>query len=79
MQVVLGSGVKDAVFFGEFFNIALGYGLAVMSGILVSGGVRDGHTYATYKCIYTNTHIHTFSNSRSNMFIFVHSMLICFS
>jgi glycerol uptake facilitator-like aquaporin len=48
MQVVLGSGVKDAVFFGGFFNIALGYGLAVMSGILVSGGVRNGHIYATY-------------------------------
>jgi hypothetical protein len=40
-QVVLGPGVKgDPLFFGGFLNIALGYGLAVMMGILASGGVR---------------------------------------
>lgn len=43
-QVVLGAGVKgDPIFFGGFLNICFGYGLALMIGILVSGGVSGGH------------------------------------
>jgi len=42
-QVVLGSAVKPDQFFGGFLNIAFGYGLALMVGILVSGGVSGGH------------------------------------
>ena len=38
-KVVLGDAVKPG-FFGGFLNIAFGYGLALMVGILVSGGVR---------------------------------------
>ena len=32
--------MKGDDFFGGFLNIAFGYGLALMLGILVSGGVR---------------------------------------
>jgi glycerol uptake facilitator-like aquaporin len=32
----------DESFFGGFLNICFGYGLALMIGILVSGGVREG-------------------------------------
>eukprot|EP00088_Acartia_fossae_P070195 TRINITY_DN9333_c0_g1_i2.p1 TRINITY_DN9333_c0_g1~~TRINITY_DN9333_c0_g1_i2.p1 ORF type:complete len:278 (-),score=67.89 TRINITY_DN9333_c0_g1_i2:332-1165(-) len=42
-QVVLGSAVKDAQFFGGFLNICFGYGFALMIGILISGGVSGGH------------------------------------
>jgi len=42
-QVVLGKGIKGDYFFGGFLNIAIGYGLALMVGILVSGGVSGGH------------------------------------
>jgi hypothetical protein len=45
-QVVLGPGVKgDEAFFGGFLNICLGYGLALMIGILVSGGVRHAGSH----------------------------------
>jgi MIP family channel proteins len=47
MQVVLGNGGtaggQSSQFFGGFLNICLGYGLALMIGILVSGGVSGGH------------------------------------
>jgi len=42
-QVVLGAGVKGNDFFGGFLNIAFGYGLGVMVGILISGGISGGH------------------------------------
>lgn len=39
LKVVLGSlGNND--FFGGFLNICFGYGLGLMIGILISGGVR---------------------------------------
>ena len=43
MQVVLGGALKTDGFFGGFLNIALGYGLALMVGIILSGGVRYMH------------------------------------
>jgi len=42
-QVVLGNAARGDEFFGGFLNIALGYGLALMIGICVSGGVSGGH------------------------------------
>ena len=39
MQVVLGNLLKKTMF-GGFFSIAVGYGLALMAGILVAGGAR---------------------------------------
>jgi len=42
-QVVLGGALKTDGFFGGFLNIALGYGLALMVGIILSGGVSGGH------------------------------------
>jgi len=42
-QVVLGKSVTDSDFFGGFLNICFGYGLALMIGILISGGVSGGH------------------------------------
>jgi len=42
-QVVLGNGGKGDTFFGGFLNICIGYGLALMIGICISGGVSGGH------------------------------------
>lgn len=42
-QVVCGNALNGNEFFGGFLNIALGYGLALMVGILISGGVSGGH------------------------------------
>lgn len=42
-QVVLGRANKGDLFFGGFLNIAFGYGLALMIGICISGGVSGGH------------------------------------
>ena len=44
-QVVLGSAAREDnfAFFGGFLNISLGYGLALMIGICISGGVSGGH------------------------------------
>lgn len=42
-QVVLGSQARGDSFFGGFLNICLGYGLALMVGITISGGVSGGH------------------------------------
>jgi hypothetical protein len=39
LQVVLGEQLKKTIF-GGFFSIAVGYGLALMVGILVAGGAR---------------------------------------
>jgi hypothetical protein len=41
LQVVLGEQLKKTIF-GGFFSIAVGYGLALMVGILVAGGARLG-------------------------------------
>merc|ERR1712179_753376 len=38
-QVVLGNAARGDDFFGGFLNISAGYGLAVMVGICISGGV----------------------------------------
>jgi hypothetical protein len=42
--------VKDdnPEFFGGFFNICFGYGLGVMIGILISGGVRQEDAKRTF-------------------------------
>merc|ERR1719500_410149 len=42
-QVVLGSQARGDSFFGGFLNISFGYGLALMIGICISGGVSGGH------------------------------------
>jgi len=42
-QVVLGKAARQDEFFGGFLNISVGYGLALMVGICVSGGVSGGH------------------------------------
>ena len=42
-QVVLGKALREDDFFGGFLNISLGYGLALMVGICISGGVSGGH------------------------------------
>jgi len=42
-QVVLGNAARGDLFFGGFLNISLGYGLALMIGICISGGVSGGH------------------------------------
>merc|ERR1719347_1524337 len=42
-QVVLGNAARGDQFFGGFLNISLGYGLALMIGICISGGVSGGH------------------------------------
>jgi len=42
-QVVLGNGGNGGAFFGGFLNICIGYGLALMIGICISGGVSGGH------------------------------------
>jgi len=42
-QTVLGNAILKSEFFGGFINIAFGYGLALMVGILASGGVSGGH------------------------------------
>ena len=42
-QVVLGNAARGDTFFGGFLNISLGYGLALMIGICISGGVSGGH------------------------------------
>lgn len=42
-QVVLGKNARNDDFFGGFLNICLGYGLALMVGICISGGVSGGH------------------------------------
>jgi len=42
-QVVLGNAGQGSTFFGGFLNISLGYGLALMIGICISGGVSGGH------------------------------------
>ena len=42
-QVVLGNEARGDTFFGGFLNISLGYGLALMAGICISGGVSGGH------------------------------------
>merc|ERR1712106_445146 len=42
-QVVLGNAARGDTFFGGFLNICLGYGLALMIGICISGGVSGGH------------------------------------
>ena len=42
-QVVLGNGARGDDFFGGFLNISVGYGLALMIGITISGGVSGGH------------------------------------
>jgi len=45
-QVVLGKAARKedtTPFFGGFLNICLGYGLALMIGICISGGVSGGH------------------------------------
>lgn len=42
-QVVLGEKAGGGEFFGGFLNICFGYGLALMIGILISGGVSGGH------------------------------------
>jgi len=42
-QVVLGNGARGDQFFGGFLNISVGYGLALMIGITISGGVSGGH------------------------------------
>lgn len=42
-QVVLGNAARGDNFFGGFLNISIGYGLALMIGICISGGVSGGH------------------------------------
>ena len=42
-QVVLGNTARGDDFFGGFLNISIGYGLALMIGICISGGVSGGH------------------------------------
>jgi len=42
-QVVLGNAARNDQFFGGFLNISFGYGLALMIGICISGGVSGGH------------------------------------
>eukprot|EP00092_Neocalanus_flemingeri_P025713 GFUD01027877.1.p1 GENE.GFUD01027877.1~~GFUD01027877.1.p1 ORF type:complete len:273 (-),score=75.37 GFUD01027877.1:61-879(-) len=42
-QVVLGNAARGNSFFGGFLNISFGYGLALMIGICISGGVSGGH------------------------------------
>jgi len=42
-QVVLGNAAREDQFFGGFLNISVGYGLALMVGIFISGGVSGGH------------------------------------
>jgi len=42
-QVVLGNAARQDTFFGGFLNICFGYGLALMIGICISGGVSGGH------------------------------------
>ena len=42
-QVVLGNKVRGDTFYGGFLSISIGYGLALMLGICVSGGVSGGH------------------------------------
>jgi len=42
-QVVLGNAARQDQFFGGFLNISVGYGLALMVGICISGGVSGGH------------------------------------
>ena len=42
-QVVLGNAARKDTFFGGFLNISFGYGLALMIGICISGGVSGGH------------------------------------
>jgi aquaglyceroporin related protein len=42
-QVVLGNAARGDTFFGGFLNISFGYGLALMIGICISGGVSGGH------------------------------------
>lgn len=42
-QVVLGKNSRNDDFFGGFLNICFGYGLALMIGICISGGVSGGH------------------------------------
>jgi len=42
-QVVLGNAARGDEFFGGFLNICFGYGLALMIGICISGGVSGGH------------------------------------
>ena len=42
-QVVLGNAARGDTFFGGFINISFGYGLALMIGICISGGVSGGH------------------------------------
>jgi len=42
-QVVLGNAARRDTFFGGFLNISFGYGLALMIGICISGGVSGGH------------------------------------
>jgi len=42
-QVVLGNAARGDAFFGGFLNIGIGYGLALMIGISISGGVSGGH------------------------------------
>eukprot|EP00096_Caligus_rogercresseyi_P011368 TRINITY_DN4450_c0_g1_i1.p1 TRINITY_DN4450_c0_g1~~TRINITY_DN4450_c0_g1_i1.p1 ORF type:complete len:270 (+),score=66.24 TRINITY_DN4450_c0_g1_i1:357-1166(+) len=44
-QVVVGSQASSSAsfFFSNFLSIAIGYGLALTMGILVSGGVSGGH------------------------------------
>ena len=42
-QVVLGNAAREDTFFGGFLNISFGYGLALMIGICISGGVSGGH------------------------------------
>ena len=42
-QVVLGNAARGDNFFGGFLNISVGYGLALMVGICISGGVSGGH------------------------------------
>ena len=42
-QVVLGNAARGDTFFGGFLNISVGYGLALMIGICISGGVSGGH------------------------------------
>ena len=42
-QVVLGNTARGDAFFGGFLNICFGYGLALMIGIAISGGVSGAH------------------------------------
>jgi glycerol uptake facilitator-like aquaporin len=42
-QVVLGNAARGDTFFGGFLNISFVYGIALMIGICISGGVSGGH------------------------------------